>query len=178
MNQEECVKFLSEIPNNLGRTRNGRDVCNYPEYYPLPQFYNGIARVVRVIDGDTYEMAGFRQGESVHDMSRVCKLTVRLLGVDTPEKLGSNELEKQAGKAVSKLVNDFISGKVCTVVIVDNDKYAGRYLGRINVLNGLAIDNVVGNLAMWLIANKYALQYSGDKKVAFNKDNYAAELFI
>lgn len=178
MNSDECVKFLSEIPNNLGRTRNGRDICNYPEYYPLPQFRNGIARVVRVIDGDTYEMAGFRQGELVCDMTRVCKLTVRLLGVDTPEKLSTNALEKQAGKAVSKLVTDFISGQVCEVIIIDNDKYAGRYLGRVNVLNGLALDNITGNLAQWLISNRYALAYDGNTKVTFNKDNYAAELFI
>ena len=108
----------------------------------------------RVIDGDTVEIAvGFLPAPLPP------KLSIRVLGVDTPEKAPRAKCEAEADKA--KLASAFTKEAVALATEIDVqiktwDKYGGRVLGDV-YLDG-------HSLAEMLIEAGLARPYKGEAK--------------
>jgi micrococcal nuclease len=111
--------------------------------------------VTRVVDGDTVEFAAPFLPEPLKP-----KLSVRIFGVDTPEKgfRAQCDSEKVRGEAASAYTKKVITAsKTARVAIIGWDKYGGRVLGDI------ILDNNVSLRAL-LIQNGHAREYYGDAK--------------
>ena len=132
--------------------------------------YEYGVKVLRVLDGDTIECEidlGFNVKKTE---------TLRLTGVDTPEKNGPTEAERTAAHkasiftastllAVSDPTNP-LQFKVQTAKPYDTDKY-GRWLGTIFWRKKLDAPNLWHNHNADLIAGGFAKKYDGGKKEAF-----------
>lgn len=111
-------------------------------------------RIIRVIDGDTVEFdAPFLPDE----LGKV--LSLRILGVDTPEKGSRAKCEKEA--QLAERASEFTKRVVFTatkhqIVMKQWDKYGGRVLGDL-LLDGVSLKDL-------LINNHYAVPYDGAKK--------------
>ena len=108
--------------------------------------------IVRVIDGDTIEIKN-------ECFPKELKLSVRVLGVDTPEKASKAKCDKEAklGEKASKFTKQFIGkNKTATFNNIKWDKYGGRLLADVEI-NGK-------NLKDELINNGLAYPYDGKKK--------------
>jgi len=110
-------------------------------------------KVIRVIDGDTIEVeAPF--------LPKELKLSVRVLGIDTPEKGGRAECKAEADLAIkaSEFTESFfkVLGNKATFSDIKWDKFGGRVLANVAVQ-----DN---SLADELITKGYARAYNGEKK--------------
>ena len=116
-------------------------------------------KINRVVDGDTVEFEAPFLPAPLKP-----KLSVRVYGVDTPEK-GHRALcpsEAQRGEAASQFTKKLVeSAKVKKVELKDWDKYGGRVLGDV-ILDGKS-------LRAELIKNGYAREYYGDKKESWCK---------
>jgi endonuclease YncB( thermonuclease family) len=115
------------------------------------------AVITRVIDGDTV-------GISTPWLPAPLKpeLSVRVYGVDTPEKgfRAQCASEAQRGEAATAFTKQAIANsQKRQVVIMDWDKYGGRVLGDV-ILNGVS-------LRQQLIANGFAREYYGDAKTSW-----------
>jgi endonuclease YncB( thermonuclease family) len=113
--------------------------------------------ITRVIDGDTVEIAVDFLPKPLPP-----KLSIRVLGVDTPEKAPRAQCEAEAEKA--KLASAFTKkavaeAKEVDIVIVKWDKYGGRVLGDV------FLDQK--SLAEMLIAAEFARPYKGDAKTSW-----------
>lgn len=112
------------------------------------------ANILRVNDGDTVVI-------SVSFLPAPLKpeLSVRIFGVDTPEK-GHRALcpaEDAKGKAATEFTKSLVSrAQHKQVTLYGWDKYGGRVLGDI-ILDGQSLRSL-------LIANGYAREYYGDAK--------------
>ncbi|UOF80291.1 nuclease-like protein [Caudoviricetes sp.] len=111
-------------------------------------------KINRVIDGDTVEIAVDFLPSPLPP-----KLSIRVLGVDTPEKAPRAKCDAEAAKA--KMASEFTKSAVQMATVVDVqikewDKYGGRVLGEIY------LDSK--NLAEMLIAADLARPYKGDAK--------------
>jgi endonuclease YncB( thermonuclease family) len=113
--------------------------------------------VKRVIDGDTLEVKADFLPEELN-------LSVRILGIDTPEKTPrakcqkEDELAQKASKFTKKLIDN------AAEIVFSNlkwDKYGGRVLANVN------IDGV--NLGKELIDAGLAREYRGKKKKSWCK---------
>lgn len=111
-------------------------------------------KVLRVIDGDTIEIeARFLPPELKQ------KLSIRVLGVDTPEKGHRAQCPQEAAlaeKASAYTKGLIASGQPVEIDIKSWDKYGGRILGAVRVGGQ--------DLAQGLIANGLARPYFGEKK--------------
>lgn len=112
------------------------------------------ANILRVIDGDTVVIeASFLPAPLKKELS------VRIYGVDTPEKGFRSKCpqEDQRSQAATQFTKQVItSSRVRQVTLYDWDKYGGRVLGDI-VLDGKS-------LRVLLIQNNYAREYFGEQK--------------
>ena len=109
-------------------------------------------QILRVIDGDTIEIKN-------ECFSKELKLSVRVLGIDTPEKGLKSKCNKEAKLAekASKFTKQFVGkNKTATFRNIKWDKYGGRLLADVEI-NGK-------NLAGELVKNNYARLYDGKKK--------------
>ncbi|AVM75222.1 hypothetical protein MSR1_27520 [Magnetospirillum gryphiswaldense MSR-1] len=110
------------------------------------------ARVLRVVDGDTVMVrARIWLGQDV-------ETSVRLAGIDTPEKRGKCDAERAAADQAEA----FVAGKLTTdewVTLRDviADKYGKRVVARMITAKG-------EDMAALLIANKLAREYGGRAK--------------
>lgn len=113
--------------------------------------------IVRVIDGDTVEVAArwlpIELGKTVR---------IRLDGIDTPESAGRAQCAAEAHLAAE--AKQFVQSRVATsrrqsVVIRTWDKYGGRILGDI-LLDGVS-------LAQLMVLKGYAKPYDGGKKITW-----------
>lgn len=110
------------------------------------------ARVLRVVDGDTVMVrARIWLGQDV-------ETSVRLAGIDTPEKRGKCDAERAAADQAAA----FVTGKLGTdewVTLRDviADKYGKRVVARMITAKG-------EDMAALLISNKLAREYSGRTK--------------
>ena len=109
--------------------------------------------ITRVIDGDTVEFA-IKMPEPLPQ-----KLSLRVIGIDTPERPPRAQCDAEAAKA--KLASDFTKRAVAEAKEVDIDilkwdKYGGRVLGEVY------LDHQ--SLAEMLIAADLARPYKGDAK--------------
>ncbi len=111
-------------------------------------------RVFRVIDGDTVQFdAPFLPEELGKSLS------LRILGVDTPEKGFRAQCEKEAALAerASEFTNRVVfSATKHQIVIKKWDKFGGRVLGDL-LLDGVSLKDL-------LISNGFAVPYNGAKK--------------
>ena len=109
------------------------------------------AEVVRVIDGDTVELA-------VHLWpGLVQRVNLRLDGANTPEKRGASACEMAQGKKATEFTQIFLKDTAVVMVSgIHHDKYAGRMLGR------LSVDGK--DLGAALIAAGLAREYHGEKR--------------
>ena len=115
-------------------------------------------KVTRVIDGDTVAFeAKFLPAPLKPELS------IRVLGVDTPEKGHRASCEKEATAAIAAskftkdlLTNAYKTGQKVLVEIQKHDKYGGRVLGDV-IINGQRLSEL-------LIANGHARPYFGEKK--------------
>ena len=111
-------------------------------------------KITRVIDGDTVEIA-----VDFLPAPLPPKLSIRVLGIDTPEKAPRALCEAEAEKA--KLASAFTKNAIATAAVIDVqikswDKYGGRVLGHV-FLDGKS-------LAEMLINQGLARAYFGEAK--------------
>jgi micrococcal nuclease len=118
-------------------------------------------RITRVIDGDTVEFAAPFLPDPLPK-----KLSIRVLGVDTPEKghRASCPQEAAAAEKASQFTKDTLNAayKAKLPVYIElqkHDKYGGRVLGDV-IVNG-------ERLSQLLIANGHARPYFGEKKTSW-----------
>lgn len=110
--------------------------------------------ITRVIDGDT---VAFHAPFLPDPLKK--ELSIRVYGVDTPEKSWRAECESEAirGEAASQFTKDLLNNStIRQVVIMDWDKYGGRVLGDI-LIDGKSLRRL-------LIENGFAREYFGDAK--------------
>jgi len=114
-------------------------------------------KITRVIDGDTVAFeANFLPAPLKQELS------IRVYGVDTPEKSWRAECPKEAawGEEASQFTKDMLNAAtVIQVAIYKWDKYGGRVLGDI-IIDGKSLRHM-------LIAEGFAREYYGDKKVSW-----------
>jgi endonuclease YncB( thermonuclease family) len=115
------------------------------------------AVITRVIDGDTVAFqASFLPAPLKPELS------IRVFGVDTPEKgfRAQCPSEAQRGEAASAFTKQMIANsQQRQIVLIDWDKYGGRVLGDV-LLNGQS-------LRQMLIANGFAREYYGEAKTSW-----------
>jgi len=114
--------------------------------------------ITRVIDGDTVEFNAPFMPDPLPK-----KLSIRVLGVDTPEKghRASCPQEAAAAEKASQFTKDTLNRAYKTnqqvlIELNSHDKYGGRVLGDV-IVNGQ-------RLSALLIANGHARPYFGEKK--------------
>lgn len=124
----------------------------YAEKQPASKVYDWP--VTRVIDGDTVEFAAPWLPDPLKK-----KLSIRVYGVDTPEKGAKAKCESEArrGDAATEFTKKFVSSaKKTQIAIIDWDKYGGRVLGDV-MADGQSLRDQ-------LIKNGYAREYYGEAK--------------
>jgi len=121
---------------------------------PVLVFADYKAEVVRVVDGDTIKL-------NVHIWPGLTQqISLRLAGVNTPEKRASAECERLAAKKAAEFTFWFLeSVESVTVTDVKLGKYAGRVLGKISV-GGV-------DLGQALIETGHARPYEGGHRAAW-----------
>jgi endonuclease YncB( thermonuclease family) len=113
--------------------------------------------ITRVIDGDT---VAFQATFLPPPLKQ--ELSIRVFGVDTPEKGHRAQCpkENEKGQAASAFTKNAITkAQKRQVAIADWDKYGGRVLGDI-LLDGQS-------LRMMLIQNGFAREYYGEAKTSW-----------
>lgn len=115
--------------------------------------------ITRIIDGDTVEF----DAPWVPDPIKK-KISVRVYGVDTPEKGHRAQCEKEAlaGAAATEFTKKAVAGaKKHQVALIGWDKYGGRVLGDV-LLDGQS-------LRAMLISRGFAREYYGEAKTSWCK---------
>ena len=115
------------------------------------------AVITRVIDGDTVAF----EAKWLPDPLKK-ELSIRVYGVDTPEKSFRAKCDKEAkmGEAATAFTKDMIkNSRVRKITLIDWDKYGGRVLGDV-VLDGQS-------LRAALIQKGFAREYYGDAKTSW-----------
>ena len=115
------------------------------------------AVITRVIDGDTVGIQATWLPAPLKP-----ELSVRVFGVDTPEKgfRAQCPSEAQRGEAASAFTKAQINASSNRqIVLMDWDKYGGRVLGDV-VLDGKSLRQL-------LIANGHAREYYGEAKTSW-----------
>ena len=110
--------------------------------------------ITRVIDGDTVEIAVDFLPEPLPP-----KLSIRVIGIDTPEKAPRAQCDAEA--ALAKKASAFTKDAVANATEIDVqilkwDKYGGRVLGSV-VFDGVSLSDS-------LISAGLARPYKGDAK--------------
>jgi endonuclease YncB( thermonuclease family) len=111
-------------------------------------------KITRVVDGDTVEFEAKFLPQPLKPL-----LSIRVLGVDTPEKAPRAKCEKEAeaAKKASEFTKKLVSSATKTQIeIREWDKYGGRVLGDV-LLDGKRLSEM-------LIENKHARPYFGEAK--------------
>lgn len=117
------------------------------------------ATITRVIDGDT---VAFAAPWLLDPLKK--ELSIRVYGVDTPEKgfRAQCEKEKALGEAATKFTKDAVAKATKKQIsLIDWDKYGGRVLGDV-ILDGKS-------LRFMLIEKGYAREYYGEAKTSWCK---------
>ena len=123
-------------------------------------FVYKIAKVVRVVDGDTLDVI-FDLGFDV-----MLKQRIRMFGIDTPESRTRDKAEKKFGLASKKYLKDNIAiakDVVCKTHVRDARGKFGRVLGEI------WCDGT--NMNKQMIEENMAVAYYGDNKDKLEKQH-------
>ena len=111
-------------------------------------------KILRVIDGDTVE---FEAPFLPDPLAK--KLSIRVWGVDTPEKSFRAKCDKEAamGAEATQFTKDLVANaKTTQISIYEWDKFGGRVLGDV-LIDGQSLTKL-------LIEKGYAREYYGDAK--------------
>jgi endonuclease YncB( thermonuclease family) len=114
-------------------------------------------KITRVIDGDTVEFEAPFMPAPLKPL-----LSIRVLGVDTPEKGHRAQCDKEAKAAIAAsefTKNAVKNAKSIQILLESHDKYGGRVLGDV-ILDGKKLSEM-------LIANGHARPYQGEKKASW-----------
>lgn len=156
-----CVSSTSTPP--VADPYLNSTVENTPEY--TFENTNAIVKVIRIIDGDTVDIAFLHP-----DSQQVYRHRVRLYGIDTPEKrpLKSNPnrdaeiaASKRATEALRQRLNE--NDNRVLALFYKKDKY-GRELATFYHKDGSSIND-------WMISEGYAYAYDGGTKTTFEDRN-------
>lgn len=115
------------------------------------------AVITRVIDGDT---VAFQANWLPEPLKK--ELSIRVYGVDTPEKSFRAKCPKEAelGAAATEFTKHAVAASHHRqVILMDWDKYGGRVLGDV-LLDGQSLRGM-------LISKGYAREYYGDAKTSW-----------
>jgi micrococcal nuclease len=85
-----------------------------------------IKEIIKIVDGDTIDV-NIDLGFDV-----TVKQRVRLDGIDTPESITSNLLEKQMGLESKRYLENWLSDKKDLIISTSKDDKYGRILARIS----------------------------------------------
>jgi endonuclease YncB( thermonuclease family) len=116
--------------------------------------YRTTAQIISVHDGDTFT-ALF----PFPDTSRVIKWKCRIYGIDTPELMTKNSLEKECAIKAREHVKSRILDKQMEIVCKGTDKY-GRVLA--------VLENIVDEMLDLGLCKKY----SGKTKEKWTEEDY------
>jgi micrococcal nuclease len=106
-------------------------------------------KIKEVVDGDTIKI-------EIPAMLPL-KYSIRILGIDTPEKKGKCEEEIELSKKATKATKDlFKNYKVINFTNIKHDKFGGRLLADVEV-DGINVGN-------YLLTKGLAREYYGKKK--------------
>lgn len=111
-------------------------------------------KIIRVVDGDTVTFEAPFMPAPLKP-----QLSIRVLGVDTPEKAPRAQCEKEelAAIAASSFTKKLVAeAKQIQIELKEHDKYGGRVLGDV-IIDGK-------RLSQLLIENGHARPYYGEKK--------------
>jgi micrococcal nuclease len=142
-------------------------------YKETPKFIPDVThgKVIKVYDGDTITIAGRVGGlKKLGYGGRLCKFSVRLNNIDTPEMKGSTEGEKKMAKLAQKALEDYIipEGKDSNGVIVQLKNVTFEKYGRLLAdvyYNGVCLND-------WMIDEKFAVKYDGGTKKNIDWEKY------
>jgi len=131
----------------------------YVSYQNIKQ----LVKILRVVDGDTVDVAMYHQ-----DTNKIFKYRIRLYGIDTPEKkpLKSNP-DREQEIAAAKMSTQAMTTKMqennnlVVVQLYKPDKY-GRLLGTFYGKNGENIND-------WMVKQGHAIAYFGRTKKSFSE---------
>ena len=110
------------------------------------------ARVVRVVDGDTFE------ADALVWPGHMVRVKVRIRGIDAPELRARCASEKQAALAAQETLTGLLLGEGIQVRNVGADKYFGRVVADVETGDG-------SDVATRLLAMNVARPYDGGKRV-------------
>ena len=123
-------------------------------------YFNNAISVTSVYDGDTIKIAYPGLPEELG------KLSVRVRGVDTPELRGKCTSEKKKAQLSKKFTKNIIE-KNGNKVILENmtwDKYGGRVLADVYIIEKTKIGYTKINLSNMIIKSGHGRKYDGNKR--------------
>jgi endonuclease YncB( thermonuclease family) len=115
------------------------------------------ARVVSVYDGDTCKVIFFFRNVAT-------KISIRLLGYDSPEIQGGSDAEKAAAIKARDYLSSLIMNNIVDIELGKNDQY-GRPLAKIYTTDPESQTKICINDVM--LSNNYGYEYYGGKKQEF-----------
>lgn len=156
-----CIKSTPYVKNELNDVK-----CKIPDYSSYnknntskytPNFK--WCKIVNIYDGDTVTVVG---GDP--NINSVYKYSVRLLGIDAPEKRTTNEDEKKYAMRAKTWIEEKLTETKDNIVYIDINKSSDKY-GRL--LAKLYINNICINDE--LLKLKYVVPYDGNTKLSWKK---------
>ena len=116
------------------------------------EFY--VYKPVKITDGDTIKLDVSKESPLIKKLG----LSVRIKGIDTPEKGSKAKCNKENALAqqATKFTTDLVGNKELLLSQVENDKYGGRIVASVKV-GGV-------DIAQELLKRGLARVYNGEKK--------------
>jgi endonuclease YncB( thermonuclease family) len=135
---------------------------NTPEY--TFEGLKKIVKVIKVIDGDTVDIALHHES-----MSKIFKHRVRLYGIDTPEKRPpkndpNRDKEIEASKKSSDALTNYLKNNdnIVLALFYKSDKY-GRLMCTF-------YDKTGEDINKWMISQGFAYEYFGKTKQKYTEE--------
>ena len=116
------------------------------------EFY--VYKPVKITDGDTIKLDVSKESPMIKKLG----LSVRIKGIDTPEKGSKAKCDKEnaLGQQATKFTTDLVGNKELLLSQVENDHYGGRIVANVKV-GGV-------DIAQELLKKGLARVYNGEKK--------------
>lgn len=116
------------------------------------EFY--VYKPVKITDGDTIKLDVSKESPMIKKLG----LSVRIKGIDTPEKAPRAKCKKESelGQQATKFTTDLVGNKELLLSQVENDHYGGRIVANVKV-GGV-------DIAQELLKKGFARVYNGEKK--------------
>lgn len=111
-----------------------------------------VYKVEKIIDGDTIKLDTSKDSSLLKELG----LSVRIYGVDTPEKKAKCKKERDLAQLATEFTTNLVGKREIMLDVKKWDKFGGRILAIVEV-DGL-------NIADELIKRNLAVPYFGDKK--------------